>query len=86
MGSFVAKRPGKKPITQDITNIFRATGCLDYAGEIGFCDTGDLEFRNIWIFNIEELDSYMWDYDNNGLKLLQVRFYETVSGYIGYVQ
>ena len=86
MGSFVAKRPGKKPITQDITNVFRATGCLDYAGEIGFCDTGDLEFRNIWIFNIEELDSYMWDYDNNGLKLLQVRFYETVSGYIGYVQ
>jgi hypothetical protein len=85
LGSFEARRPGKKPITQDITKIFRATGCLDLGGEV-WCDTGDLEFRNIWIFNIPFLESYMWDYDNNGLKLLQVRFYETTSGYIGYVQ
>jgi len=92
MGSFDVRRPGKKPITENITDIFRATGCLDMSDPIldpdgvGVCNTGDLEFRDLWIFNIEELDSYMWDYDNNGLKLLQVRFYETVSGYIGYVQ
>jgi len=92
MGSFEARRPGKKPITENITDIFRATGCLDMSDPdldpdgVGVCNTGDLEFRNLWIFNIEELESYMWDYDNNGLKLLQVRFYETVSGYIGYVQ
>ena len=92
MGSFDVKRPGKKPVTVNITDIFRATGCLDMSDPsidpdgVGVCNTGDLEFRNLWIFNIEELVSYMWDYDNNGLKLLQVRFYETVSGYIGYVQ
>jgi hypothetical protein len=92
MGSFDVRRPGKKPITENITEIFRATGCLDMSDPlldpegVGICEEGDLEFRDLWIFNIEELDSYMWDYDNNGLKLLQVRFYETVSGYIGYVQ
>jgi hypothetical protein len=86
LGDFEVRRPGKKPITQDITDIFRATGCLDLAGEVGVCDSGDLEFRNIWIFNIPYLSEYMWDYDNNGLKLMQVRFYETTSGYIGFVE
>ena len=85
MGRFEVKRPGKKPFTANITDIFRATGCLDEDGD-GVCETGDLEFKDIWIFNIPYLNSYMWDYDNDGLKLLQVRFYETVSGEIGYVQ
>lgn len=85
MGSFDVERAKGKPQTKDITNIFRADGCLDLDGEIGICDTGDLEFRNLWIFNIEQLESYMWDYDNTGLKNMQIRFYETVSGYIGYV-
>jgi hypothetical protein len=90
LGTFEVKRPKGKPKTNDITDIFRATGCLDLSEEgtegYGICDTGDLEFRNIWIFNIPQLGSYMWDYDNNGLKLMQVRFYPTTSGYIGYVQ
>lgn len=84
LGEFEVRRPGKKPITQDITDIFRADGCLDY-DDSGYCDKGDLQFRNLWIFNIPDLESYMWDYDNNGLKLMQVRFYETTSGYIGWV-
>jgi hypothetical protein len=90
LGEFEVRRPGKKPRTEDITNIFRATGCLDFdaEGEEGYgeCDSGDLEFSNIWIFNIPYLEYYMWDYDNNGLKLMQVRFYETTSGYIGWVE
>lgn len=86
LGDFEIRRPGKKPRTVDITDIFRATGCLDYGGEAGICDSGDLEFRNLWIFNIPFLETYMWDYDNNGLKLMQVRFYETTSGYIGWVE
>ena len=85
LGSFEVKRPGGKPRTYDITDIFRATGCLDINNS-GYCDTGDLAFSNIWIFNIPYLQSYMWDYDNNGLKLMQVRFYPTTSGYIGYVK
>jgi hypothetical protein len=84
MGSFTVTRAKGKPQPVDITNVFRATGCLDNDAD-GICDSGDLEFRNIWIFNIEELVDYMWDYDNNGLKLMQVRFYETTSGSIGYV-
>jgi hypothetical protein len=84
LGSFEVTRTKGKPKQVDITNIFRVTGCLDLGGEEGVCDTGDLEFRNLWIFNIEQLANYMWDYDNNGLKLMQIRFYETTSGYIGY--
>jgi hypothetical protein len=82
LGSFGITREKGKPHRENITNIFRATGCLDY-NDSGVCDAGDLEFRNIWIFNIEELLEYMWDYDNNGLKLMQLRFYPTTSGYIG---
>jgi hypothetical protein len=82
MGSFEIKRDKGKPRRVNITDIFRATGCLDY-DDSGYCDVGDLEFRNIWIFNIVELTEYMWDYDNNDLKLMQVRFYPTTSGYIG---
>lgn len=63
-----------KPKRIDITDIFRATGCLDIV-EDDVCSTGDLQFTNVWIFNIPNLLSYMWDYDNNGLKLMQVRFY-----------
>lgn len=85
MGSFDITRQKNKPTVKDISNIFRATGCLD-TNSTGVCDTGDLEFRNMWIFNIEQLSSYMWDYDNNGLKLMQVRFYENDGGYIGTVQ
>ena len=82
MGSLEIKRDKGKPRRVNITDIFRATGCLDY-DDSGVCDVGDLEFRDIWIFNIEELTEYMWDYDNNDLKLMQVRFYPTTSGYIG---
>ena len=85
MGDFTITRTKGTPKPVDITNVFRATGCLDLGGVAGICDTGDLTFRNVWIFNIEQLTQYMWDYDNNGLKLMQVRFYETTSGSIGYV-
>ncbi len=71
-----------KPKRQEITDVFRASGCLDLGGVTGVCDSGDLSFSNLWIFNIEQLTDYFWDYDNNGLKLMQVRFYETTSGEI----
>jgi hypothetical protein len=82
LGSFSVTREKGKPKRENISDIFRATGCLDY-DDSGVCDSGDLEFRNVWIFNIEELLEYWWDYENHGLKLMQVRFYETSSGYIG---
>jgi hypothetical protein len=84
LGSIEIKRTKGKPKRENITDLFRATGCLDN-NDSGDCDSGDLEFRNIWIFNIVELLEYFWDYDNNGLRLMQVRFYETTSGDIGIV-
>jgi len=85
MGSFELTRSKGKPKVEDITDIFRAEGCLDLVVD-GICDSGDIEFRNLWIFNIEQLEYYMWDYDNNGLKLMQVRFYPSGDrGYIGTV-
>lgn len=33
------------------------------------------EYTAMWVFNIGDFVTYLWDTDNNGLKLLQVRFY-----------
>ena len=66
-----------KPVTEDITGVFRASGCIDADTEDDLLcgdDPLDIIFRNVWIFNVEELLYYYWDYDNNGLKLMQVRF------------
>jgi hypothetical protein len=85
-GGFDLTRSKGQPKPVDITKVFRATGCLDLGGEAGVCDAGDLAFNNIWIFNIPNLLYYFWDYQNSGLKLMQVRFYPTVSGSIRYVK
>ncbi len=87
LGSFTIKRTngGKnKPKRENITNYFRVTRCPD-RDESGFCDGDDPQFENVWIFNIPDLEKYYWDYDNNGLKLLHIRFYATTSGCIGTV-
>lgn len=85
MGSFTLKRETGAPKPVPITDIFRASGCLDLNAS-SVCDKGDLAFNNIWIFNIPNLTSYFWDYTNDGLKLMQVRFYPTTSGTIGIVK
>ena len=33
------------------------------------------DYLDTWIFNIADFVNYLWNADNNGLKLLQVRFY-----------
>ena len=63
-----------KPVKQNITSVFRASGCIDLGGEAGVCDTGDIDFNNEWIFNIAQLEEYYWDYDNEGNKIVQIRF------------
>lgn len=63
-----------KPVTKDITGFFRASGCIDLAGEAGVCDAGDINFNNEWIFNIAALETYYWDYDNDGNRIVQIRF------------
>ncbi len=54
MDHFDIKRDTGKPTVVPITKIFQASGCLDLNGS-GVCDSGDLTFSNIWIFNIEQL-------------------------------
>ena len=71
---FSLTRGKGKPVTQDITPFFRATGCLDIGGVAGVCDTGDINFSNEWIFNIPALEQYYWAYDNQGNRLTQIRF------------
>ena len=66
-----------KPQTQNITSVFRASGCIDLGGVIGVCDAGDIAFNNEWIFNIAQLLSYYWDFDNDGNRLVQIRFCNT---------
>jgi hypothetical protein len=83
MGSFeVNRQKGKPQPPINITDVFRPSGCLDLNGSE--CNAGDLAFSNLWIFNIAELVEHWW-IDNNGLKLMLVRFYETTSGSIGTV-
>lgn len=65
-----------KPKRQSISNVFRASGCLD----LDLNGTCDLTFRNVWIFNLPGLVEYFWGYTNNGLKNMQIRFYPTTCG------
>jgi hypothetical protein len=79
MGGFTVTRSKGQPKRVDITDVFRATGCVD-VNLTGVCDGGDLGFKNVWVFNIPNLVEYFWGYENNGLKLMHIRFYETTSG------
>ncbi len=78
-------RNGGKPVQKDITNYMRASGCFD-ANESGTCDPGEKSFSNIWIFNLEALIEYFWEYDNQGLRVSMIRFCEgTDCGSFGVV-
>ena len=73
---FSLSRNSGKPVQRDITNFLRASGCFDADGS-GTCDPGEKTFSNIWIFNLEALLEYYWEYDNQGLRVSQVRFCES---------
>lgn len=61
----------KKPSWQRVTGLFLATVSLDTNGD----GVADEVYNNQWIFDIPSLLDYWWNYDNNGCKLTQVRFY-----------
>ncbi len=64
---FIRERGGSKFV--DITkNLTQVTALLDCDGD------GIFEETTIDIFD-DCLQNYLWDYDNSGLKLLQLRFY-----------
>ena len=43
----------------------------NYVPITGYCRT----YNETWVFNVSDYVRYLWDYDNNGVKLLQIRFY-----------
>ncbi len=61
-----------QPKTENITSLFRASGTIDLDGN--GIDAGDISFNNEWIFNIEQLETYYWEYDNHGNRIVQIRF------------
>lgn len=68
-------RNNGQPVQKDITNFMRASGCFD-TDQSGTCDQGEKTFNNIWIFNLEALQEYFWEYDNAGLRVTMLRFCE----------
>lgn len=52
---------------------YPTTGCPTNYVEIatGYCKT----YTETWVFNIADFAQYLWSLDNNGVKLLQIRFY-----------
>jgi hypothetical protein len=58
-------RKSGQPVQKDITNFMRASGCFD-TNLSGTCDQGEKTFNNIWIFNLEALQEYFWEYDKYG--------------------
>jgi hypothetical protein len=65
----------------DLDGVYESCGAeLDPV--TGLCPEGTVDttmycrsYTNEWVFNIGDFVTYLWDLENNGLKLLQVRFY-----------
>ena len=55
-----------------MTGLFLVTVSIDTG-------SGIVDYHNAWVFDIPELIEYWWEYDNNGNKLCQVRFYKVDS-------
>lgn len=68
LGEVDFTREKGKPDTKKINNLFYVDVTLMVGGV-------PVVYNNTWVFDIVELMAYYWEYDNNNLKLLQVRFY-----------
>jgi hypothetical protein len=76
LGYVDISRSKGKPQTMNINELFYVDVRLcTEVNEEGTC-TEWVEYEDYWVFDIDELLEYYWDYNNSGLKLLQVRFYE----------
>ncbi len=79
---------GGKPVIIDVTeNLLKMTITIDpdddpeLAACLGFEDTDeddDVVTTDVWLFD-DCFENYFWNYENNGLKLLQLRFYYVES-------
>lgn len=65
-------------IDADMNGVYE--NCVDPID--GLCQEGygmvsayEVQYTDEWVFNIGDFVTYLWSLENNGLKLLQVRFY-----------
>jgi hypothetical protein len=77
LGSVDLTREKGKPQAANINSLFYVdvTLCTAY-DEVNNVCTETTTYTDYWVFDIDELLEYYWDYTNTGLKLLQVRLYE----------
>lgn len=75
LGYVDISRTTGKPQSVNINNLFYVDVTVCTAVVEGVC-TEQTVYEDTWVFDIPELLEYYWDYDNAGVKLLQVRFYE----------
>lgn len=76
LGTVNLNRTKGKPESVNINELFYVDVELcTSVDENGVCNES-VVYDDYWVFDIDELLEYYWDYDNDGLKLLQVRFYE----------
>jgi uncharacterized lipoprotein NlpE involved in copper resistance len=70
----INRTKGKQPQSVNINELFYVNVTISTLDEEGNIVT--VVYEDFWVFDIPELLEYYWDYNNGGLKLLQVRFYE----------
>jgi len=84
LGYVDISRDRGKPQSVNINELFYVdvTLCTAVDPVTGVC-TEWVEYEDYWVFDIDELIEYYWEYNNEGLKLLQVRFYECTLDPLG---
>jgi hypothetical protein len=86
LGYVKLTRESGKPQSVNINELFY----VDVTLCTGVDDDGNciewVVYEDYWVFDIDELLEYYWDYDNHGLRLLQTRFYECTLDPTGTVQ
>ena len=77
LGYVNINRTKGKPQSVNINELFYVdvTLCTVFNATSGTCEEW-VTYEDYWVFDIDELIEYYWEYNNDGLKLLQVRFYE----------
>lgn len=80
LGYVNINRTKGKPTSVNINELFyvdvNVTVCTLFNETSQVCEEWEtIEYEDFWVFDIPELLEYYWGYNNEGLKLLQVRFY-----------
>jgi hypothetical protein len=76
LGYVKISRNTGKPVSTNINELFYVDVTLCTAVDAEGACTQEITYTNTWVFDIDELVEYYWDYDNAGVKLLKVQFYQ----------